>query len=700
MTRQDDGFGRMAGPNPGSQSDFSNRPGMGAPNAQAWGTNALNPSEVGLMAQGARPVRPVTGQRPMFGGGSPVFAQMPSYTPVTRGADLRPQMPEPPAYSPYGGQPLPQHASPHDSGLGYPSPQAPTNYPSAYAEPAPSYQTSQRVATGYDAASNYQATDFGGQAYQPFQPAGFRGTEQPASQPYGTSSYDEVQDFQGQTYQDQGFADQSYPDQGAGDASFPESSFDQNFANPQFANQSFDKPGFADGGFAQPQGLDASFPEQAFAGNEPRGRQDSHGYDAQAGGAEQGFELYADEPAQDYGGVVPKIDPRRQLQAFDAIYDQPPQIALGSTEPPRRPAQNYYESERLDADFLDGGQMPPPGTPAKSGFSLKSRSAFMVGSALLGAIALGGALAFAYKQSGGGLGSEPPPLVQADNSPVKEAPDQPGGKEFPHKNKLIYDRLQNGDAPEAEKLVPRQEEVAVPAMPGGAPAQPGAAPAMPTPVASTDAVPPTTQALPGAAPIAAAAEDPSADGGPRKVKTMVVRPDGSVETRSVPDLPVEAAAAGAAPAEAAPPAGAQLAAVSPPPAPEPQPAPAPQQAAPQQAAPQPAAAPAPKPKPAAKPAAQQTAAATPQAAAGPVKYVVQVGSKKNQTEALASFADMQQKYPTLLANYRPIVQKADLGTKGTWYRLRIGPITEKSAASKLCSQLKSQGLADCLVMAQ
>jgi cell division septation protein DedD len=173
-----------------------------------------------------------------------------------------------------------------------------------------------------------------------------------------------------------------------------------------------------------------------------------------------------------------------------------------------------------------------------------------------------------------------------------------------------------------------------------------------------------------------------------------VRPDGSVETPAVPDLPVEAA--GAAPAEAAPPAGAQLAAVSPPPAAEPQPA----QAAPQEAAPQPAAAPAPepKPKPAAKPAAQQTAAATPPA--GPVKYVVQVGSKKNQTEALASFADMQQKYPTLLANYRPIVQKADLGSKGTWYRLRIGPITEKSAASKLCSQLKSQGLADCLVMAQ
>ena len=93
----------------------------------------------------------------------------------------------------------------------------------------------------------------------------------------------------------------------------------------------------------------------------------------------------------------------------------------------------------------------------------------------------------------------------------------------------------------------------------------------------------------------------------------------------------------------------------------------------------------------------QTAAAAPQAA---TKFVVQVGSKKNQTDALASFADMQQKYPSLLANYRPMVQKADLGAKGTWYRLRIGPINDKTAATKLCGQLKSQGLPDCLVMAQ
>ncbi|MGA7371182.1 MAG: SPOR domain-containing protein, partial [Methyloceanibacter sp.] len=87
------------------------------------------------------------------------------------------------------------------------------------------------------------------------------------------------------------------------------------------------------------------------------------------------------------------------------------------------------------------------------------------------------------------------------------------------------------------------------------------------------------------------------------------------------------------------------------------------------------------------------------APAKPSQYVVQVGSKQNQTEALATFADMQQKYPTLLASYRPMVQKADLGAKGVWYRLRIGPIVDKNAATKLCGQLKSQGHPDCLVMA-
>src|SRR4029078_13504816 len=116
-----------------------------------------------------------------------------------------------------------------------------------------------------------------------------------------------------------------------------------------------------------------------------------------------------------------------------------------------------------------------------------------------------------------------PPVVTADVRPVKEAPDDPGGKDFPHKNKLIYDRLQNGDEPEADHLVPRQEDVAVPALP---PSPDPASPAAPTDLGA----PPTTQAVDSSAPATVAAvDDPNAaDGGPRKGKTMVARPGGAV----------------------------------------------------------------------------------------------------------------------------------------------------------------------------
>ena len=74
--------------------------------------------------------------------------------------------------------------------------------------------------------------------------------------------------------------------------------------------------------------------------------------------------------------------------------------------------------------------------------------------------------------------------------------------------------------------------------------------------------------------------------------------------------------------------------------------------------------------------------------------------KHNQTEALGVFADLQHRYASLLADYRPMVQKVDLGAKGIWYRLRIGPIADKTTATKLCTQLKSRGHQDCLVLAR
>ncbi len=78
-------------------------------------------------------------------------------------------------------------------------------------------------------------------------------------------------------------------------------------------------------------------------------------------------------------------------------------------------------------------------------------------------------------------------------------------------------------------------------------------------------------------------------------------------------------------------------------------------------------------------------------------FVVQVTSRSSQTSALAAFADMQQKYPNLIGTYAPDIQRADLGTKGVWYRLRVGPVGSKVAASDLCTSLKQAGHPGCFV---
>jgi cell division septation protein DedD len=687
MSMHDSGYGRKVDPAPEFQSDFTDSMGN-AQGTQPWSTNAPNhtqTSEGSFMAQGAgRPGHPILGQNTIFGGGNgggPVFAQMPSYTPVTRGPEpLLQPLPPQPAYNPY---------APNAPAANAPAaPSHPNPYSHQPASP-PSYLNFQPPP-----ATAYQPTDF---QPQPYRPA--------PQQPYPATGYNAPQDIPSQAYQPQPYpgaggvagsefperifpgpdprpAEPRLPDPRLPEQRPPEPSFaDPGYAPQSYAPQSYAPQNYADASFPEPD-FDASFPEPrrseprlpepafpaapSFAHGEPLTRENPAAFNAPP---QQGFEPFLEEGAHDYSmpmhDPVPPSDPRRQLQAFDAPYDQPPQLALGSTEP-RIARQDFYEAERMDADFLDESQMmPPPASPKSSKLSImKGRSAFMVASALLGAIALGGALAFAYKQSGGVIGGETP-VVQADNRPVKELPDQPGGKDFPHKNKLIYDRLSNEAEAESERLVPRQENVAVPALPSAT------MPGLPGQVATTDFVAPqTTQAVdtPG--------EDIGPDGGPRRVKTLVVRPDGSV----MPPPEGEAPAAAAAPAEAAP-AAAPLAAAAAPPVPEPAPAP---------------------PPPAPAPAPQQVAAATPAPApaapATPSKFVVQLGAQKTQTEALATFADMQQKYPTLLANYRPMVQKANVAS-GTVYRLRVGPIDGKSAADKLCGELKAQGT-DCFVAAQ
>jgi hypothetical protein len=90
-------------------------------------------------------------------------------------------------------------------------------------------------------------------------------------------------------------------------------------------------------------------------------------------------------------------------------------------------------------------------------------------------------------------------------------------------------------------------------------------------------------------------------------------------------------------------------------------------------------------------------AAAPQSASN--GYVAVLSSQRSRLDALKVFADLQQKYPDALSNRVPDVQEKDLSARGlgTMFRLVVGPPGSRSAASGICTQLKSAGHAGCWV---
>jgi cell division septation protein DedD len=89
------------------------------------------------------------------------------------------------------------------------------------------------------------------------------------------------------------------------------------------------------------------------------------------------------------------------------------------------------------------------------------------------------------------------------------------------------------------------------------------------------------------------------------------------------------------------------------------------------------------------PAATQT-----QPAAGSGGYVAQLAAFRDEPSARAEFKKLQKKFPSL-NSLGADIQRADLGEKGIYYRLRAGYL-DKAAAQALCADLKAQGQA-CLV---
>jgi hypothetical protein len=185
---------------------------------------------------------------------------------------------------------------------------------------------------------------------------------------------------------------------------------------------------------------------------------------------------------------------------------------------------------------------------------------------------------------------------------------------------------------------------------------------------------------------------------PKKVRTVTIRPDQAGATAGAAPrpnaAPPAARNAAAAPREPAP--APIIAAAAPPSAPRSN---GPLSLSPQVANAEASARPAFPPPPAqtAAPATPTRVAAVPPAAqAASGAYTVQISSQRSENEAQASFRSLQAKFPSLLGDRQPIIRRADLGSKGIYFRAMVGPFASVDQATQFCGSLKSAG-GQCVV---
>ncbi|WP_114835685.1 SPOR domain-containing protein [Agrobacterium tumefaciens] len=353
--------------------------------------------------------------------------------------------------------------------------------------------------------------------------------------------------------------------------------------------------------------------------------------------------------------------------------------------------------------------------------------------AAIGLVLIGGGVYALVSGGSSSTGSNGAPvIISADNDPMKVVPENPGGRVVPNQDKAVYDRVAGGSAadPKQPALISSNEQpvdvVQRTLIPEQLPLEgenDADMEAAGTPVGETE-----DPRLLSPEEKAAQNEGSAATGvSPRKVRTMIVKPDGTLVAQEV-EVPAAqppkadkveelAAPQTAKPGEGAP---AVIAASRVPVAPEqaqPQantPAAAAKPAA-QSAAPLPAARPSSQPanvvatvtnqgnvRPATAPAQpqaaqQQAAAATPAATSTPSAggYYIQIASLPSQAEAQKSYQNMSAKFGSVIGGRGVDIKAAEIAGKGTFYRVRI-PAGDKNEAVALCEKFRSAG-GRCLV---
>jgi hypothetical protein len=406
-----------------------------------------------------------------------------------------------------------------------------------------------------------------------------------------------------------------------------------------------------------------------------------------------------------------------------------------------RTAMSAYGPEDDDLDFAYDPRRDEVDMAASSQVqaeqAVRRRSSLFVPGVAAAVVLLAVAGAVAYKWTGGSNGE--PVVIMADKTPIKVQPETASTAAVPNQDKAVYDKSATTapEAPKQDQLVTtREDPIDLPSD------EDEALSAIDAPDADAPVADDKVEAR-----IDPANEDASADTAgaapnnaiaPRKVQTMVVKPDGTM-VASIPapadpvsagpaaapaDRPAQADPVGALPSAmgndeigdlmqddqtAAPVHTAGLApAPAAPVATEATPAPAagklpPKPVATKKITPETVASVTPRnipvveSRPADQPidivdrvppknAGQQVASAAP--AAG--SYLIQIASQPNVEGAQKTYASLSQKYAGVIGGRGVDIKQAEIAGKGTFFRVRI-PAGSKSDANALCAKYKTAG---------
>ena len=448
---------------------------------------------------------------------------------------------------------------------------------------------------------------------------------------------------------------------------------------------------YQDAGYQDPRYQEQAYQDQGYSDQSLEQAYEDQGYNEQAGsrffsGTASQFNGFREEPDQgvqrDYDDGPPQMPQAHDLPVFPFAADDPRY---------QGDQQHRAADEAAPEEYAYRGRSSGP------------RTALVAAMAVFGLLVVGSAAAFGYRAMfGGSVLPTLPPIIKASNGPNKIALDPQAGAAANNAQAVattgstenLVSREEQPVAIEAPKTPPRVVAT-VPVVGNGQNTMPsamsGMAPASaaqngPNRMASTDPPWPAPPAAAAAAPAAAAPQPVQASSEPKKIHTVTIRTD---QTGAVPDSGAPSAtasvarpqsrAAGVVPkaaGAAAPAAGGGA---------------APMSIVPGQGD---GAAPAPAPAPRVRTAVANTAPSA--APAGGGGSYVQVTSRRSEAEAQTEFRAQQARFPDQLNGREPIIRRADLGEKGTFYRALVGPFASAEEAAQLCSSLKAAG-GNCIV---